>query len=375
MNDAAILPIVFDKTTTVRSYLEQSGILRFMETEGVTEIAINRPGEIATEGSSGWTRHLVPECTLPMLEKLGNALCVLNGKHITRDDPIQNIVLPDGERGQVLFYPACEENTVSITIRIPSKMRLTMDDYEDFGAFDAFVDESYRADGMSSGRMTSEDARLLDPQFEDASFHTHVPRNVHLLPYEHDLLAALKARKVRELLEGAIKHKLNIVFVGGTGSGKTTLMKAMADLVDPNARIGTIEDTHELPLPNQWNKVHMFYSAKLPAQEIVKSTLRMKFDRVYLAELRGAEAWDYMGLLNTGHEGGMTSIHANGPREVFPRIATLVKQSEAGRGLDYDFILREAKTTIDLVLFMHRKKLTRIFYDPVEKFLLQNGMK
>ncbi|MEX4004143.1 P-type DNA transfer ATPase VirB11 [Paraburkholderia sp. EG285A] len=345
-SESIVLP--YDKTITVRSLLKQTGIIRHMKTEGVTEVVVNRPGEIATEGNTGWRRHDAPECTFDALNQLANALCVMNTKHLTPQSPIQNIVLPDGERGQVLIYPACEEGTVSITIRIPSKRRLSMDDYDRFEAFKDFVDVSY---------------------------HKSVPENVELQPFELAMLEAKETRNVRLLLELAVEHKQNIVFVGGTGSGKTTLMKALADLVDPDTRVGTIEDTHELGLPNQWNKVHMFYSETLLPKAIVKSTLRMKFDRVYLAELRGDETWDYLGLLNTGHEGGMTSIHANGPRETFARIATLVKQSEVGLGLDYDFILREAKTTIDLVVFMDHKRLTKLYYDPVEKYLLLNGMK
>jgi type IV secretion system protein VirB11 len=337
-----------DRTVTVRSLLKQTRILAHMRTEGVTEVKVNRPGEIATEGPRGWVRHDAPECTLDACMKLANTLTVMNGKHITPLDPIQNVVLPDGERGQVLIPPACEDGTVSFTIRIPSKMRLSMDDYERYRSFEDFIDVSINSD---------------------------VPPSVRLQAFELEMLKAKAERNVRHLLELAILHKLNVVFVGGTGSGKTTLLKAMADMVDPDTSVGTIEDTHELSLPNQWNKVHMFYSAKLPPKEIVKSTLRMKFDRVYLAELRGDEAWDYLGLLNTGHEGGMTSIHANGPREVFARVATLVKQSEVGRGLDYHFILREAMTTLDLILFMHKKKLTKLYYDPVEKYLLLNGLK
>ena len=101
------------------------------------------------------------------------------------------------------------------------------------------------------------------------------------------------------------------MLAGGTGSGKTTLNKALSDLVPADERIGTIEDTPELSLPKHPNRVHMFFSDTLPAKELVKSTLRMKFDRVFLAELRGDETWDYLTLLNTGTPGGITTVHCN----------------------------------------------------------------
>lgn len=93
---------------------------------------------------------------------------------------------------------------------------------------------------------------------------------------------------------------------------------------------------------------------------------------MYLAELRGDETWDYLTLLNTGHQGGMTSVHANNSRAAYPRIATLIKSSDVGMNLDYDYILREVKTTVDVVFFMNeRKQLTEIYYNPVEKLKLQ----
>ena len=146
----------------------------------------------------------------------------------------------------------------------------------------------------------------------------------------------------------------------------------IADLVDPTTRVCTIEDTHELALPHHPNRVHMFYSPSHPAKTVIQATLRMKFDRCYLAELRGDETWDYLTLLNTGHQGGMTSVHANNSRAAYSRIATLIKQSEVGQTMDYDYILREVKQTVDVVFFMNkRKQLTEIYYNPVEKWKLQ----
>jgi len=340
-----------DKSTTVRSLLKQMGIARFLATPGVTEIKINRPGEIWTESRAGWQRYVAPECSLDMARRLANTLVNFNkGKGpLTEQDPIKSVVLPDGERGQVVIPPACEANTVSLTIRIASADRFSLDDLIGFGVF-----EGYR----------------------DVSPHKSVPEGVELEPFELDMMAAKEQRDIRRFFELAVLNGLNIVLVGGTGSGKTTLTKALADMVPYDTCIGTIEDTHELSLPYHPNRTHLFYSDALPAREVVKSTLRMKFDRVYLSELRGDEAWDYLTLLNTGHEGGMSTVHANDCISALARIATLIKQSPVGLTLDWNYLLGEVKRTIDVVAFMDKKtkRMTQLYFDPVEKWKLQRGL-
>lgn len=340
-----------DKSTTVRSLLKQLGVARFLATPGITEIKVNRPGEIWTESRNGWQRYVAPECSLDMMRRLANTLVNFNkGKGpLTEQDPIKSVVLPDGERGQVVIPPACEPNTVSLTVRIASADRFTLDDLIGFGVF-----EGYR----------------------DVSPHKTVPAEAGLATFEREMMAAKEQRDIRRFFELAVHHGLNIVLVGGTGSGKTTLTKALADLVPRETCIGTIEDTHELSLPYHPNRVHLFFSDALPAREVVKSTLRMKFDRVYLSELRGDEAWDYLTLLNTGHEGGMTTVHANDCVSALARIATLIKQSPVGLTLDWNYLLAEVKRTIDVVAFMDKKtkRMTQLYFDPVGKWKLQRGL-
>jgi type IV secretion system protein VirB11 len=342
-------PAVYDNTTTVRSLCARVGITALMEKEGITEVAINRPFEGWTESAEGWKRHELPELTFDLAKKLAQALAILNKKKgFGPERPMVPVRLPGGERGQLCVEPSVEPGTVVYTIRIPSEIRLKMDDYLIWRTFD---------------------------DFRATAGYTVPPADVALDDFQLELLAALHARDIPLFFRLAIDHSLNVVFVGGTGSGKTTLMKAMADMVPASTRICTIEDTHELSLPLHPNAVHMFYSDTLPAKDIVKSTLRMKFDRVFLAELRGDETWDYLTLLNTGHDGGMTSVHANNSIAAFPRIATLIKQSEVGQNLDYNYVLGEVKRTIDVVLFMNkRKRLTEVYYNPVEKWKMQRGI-
>ncbi|WP_408602519.1 P-type DNA transfer ATPase VirB11 [Paraburkholderia guartelaensis] len=345
MIDSAIIDVI-EKGTIARNFLKQMGISNFFD-GSLTEVAINRPGEIWTEGSDGWRRHYAPACTFDACFKLANALTVMKGGKFSMNQPIHPVVLPDGERGHVLMSPACEQDTISITIRIPSNVRYTVYEYEENGWFSGYRDVSPRRD----------------------SAHHDL-----LQPFELEMLRARSQCDVVRMLELAVANRLNIALAGGTGSGKTTLNKGLSDLVPSCERIGTIEDTPELSLPNHSNHVHLFFSDTLPAKDLVRSTLRMKFDRVFLAELRGDEAWDYITLLNTGTPGGITTVHCNDARSAHSRIATLVKQSAVGQTLDWRFIMDQVRSTIDLVLFMRNKRLAEIWYDPIGKWQLLGGI-
>ncbi|MBK3786052.1 Flp pilus assembly complex ATPase component [Paraburkholderia aspalathi] len=367
---------MYDASVTVRSLALASGIAGFMAQSGATEVAVNRPFEVWTESRDGWVRHEAPGCSLDMLMKLANALAIFNKAvpPLSVAAPIKPVRLPEGERGQIVIPPACEPGTVSMTIRMPSAARFTVGQLVDAGFLTDFHDVSMATAATHPAALEALATTGALSGFDDALPADVVPATVQLAPFELAMLRAKRQRDILTFLELAIANRLNVVLVGGTGSGKTTLMKALADLVAADVRVATIEDTHELPLPYQPNHVHLFYSDSLLARDIVKATLRMKFDRVYLAELRGDETWDYLTLLNTGHQGGITTVHANDCVSALSRIATLIKQSPVGQTLDYNYLLREVKTTIDVVLFMEKKRLTQVYYNPVEKWKLQRGL-
>ncbi|MFL9876642.1 ATPase, T2SS/T4P/T4SS family [Paraburkholderia megapolitana] len=370
----------YDSSVTVRNLLKSTGIADLRALPGVTEVAINRPGEGWTETRDGWVRHALPGASLDALTKLANALAIYNRATppLSAADPEKPVRLPDGERGQIVIPPACEPDTVSMTIRIPSGARFTVRELVQREFLTGYRDVSERDAGA---RETGERPGLLRSlNANDAAIVSDVSRQLASAPdgtlqrFQLDMLEALATGDVERFLTLAMVNRLNVVLVGGVGSGKTTLMKALADLVPKTTRVATIEDTHEVPLPHQPNHVHLFYSEALPARRIVKATLRMKFDRVYLAELRGDETWDYLVLLNTGHQGGLTTVHANDAISALARIATLVKQSPVGQTLTWEFILREVKSTIDVVLFMENKRLKEVYFDPVGKWKLLRGI-
>ena len=180
----------------------------------------------------------------------------------------------------------------------------------------------------------------------------------------------------------AVRSKKSIVIAGETGSGKTTFMKALMQEIPVEERILTIEDVPELAvgLPKHKNRVSLFYPAEgessLNAATLIRSALRMKPDRILLAELRGAEAFDFLTASLTGHGGSITSCHAGSCAEAFEYLALRVMQSEAGSQLPYREIRRLLHLAVDIVVHIHAsngiRQATEIWYDPESKTLAKD---
>ena len=341
------------KGVVARSLLEKWSITKLLNS-GVTEVIINRPKEIITEDGEGFHHHNA-DFEYQDLINLANVLCTFNNKNISPDNPTQSIRLPDGERGHIVIPPACEPNTVVFAFRKPSDKRFSLDDY------------------IKTGRLS---------EFKDTAEHktvAEIPPEImpFISEWQLQMIEAKNKKDMATFFNLAALHHCNICMVGGTGSGKTTFTKAVADLIDHETRIITIEDTHELDLPYHKNHAHLFYStdekAKHTAKKIIAACMRLKPDRIFLTELRGDETWDYLSSLNTGHAGGLTSVHANDTRSAFYRIAQLAKESETGQRMDYDFILNTVKSTIDVVCFFQRTKMIELYFDPVAKIQAANG--
>ena len=289
---------------------------KFINDTSLTEICINRPREIWTEGNAGWQRYEVPELSFSHCRQLATLIASFNGKAISADKPVLSSALPNGERVQVIIPPACEPNTVSITIRKPSMIDKTLDELDIEGAFQevAYMDSC-------------------------------------LKPFEHELLALKGEGKIKEFLDLAVRSHRNILIVGKTGSGKTTITKSLTRSIPEDERLITIEDVHELFLNQHPNKVHLFYAredeggSKVTPKQALASCLRMKPDRILLAELRGDEAWEFIKSVNTGHPGSISTMHANGAFEAFEQLTALIKDSHTGAHLDTTYIKNRLYTT------------------------------
>ncbi|MEC5509927.1 P-type DNA transfer ATPase VirB11 [Klebsiella oxytoca] len=327
---------------TVNTLLRNSGIQDVMDIDGVTEIAVNQCGRIFYEGPQGWQYRDEPRAEINTLGKLANTLAVYSQLSYPLGDknPLCSVILPGGQRGQIAVAPATEHGHVSLTIRKPSLTRFSLASY------------------AGSGRLS---------EFIQARKHQH-----DLTDQQKHLVTLFNQRHMEEFFTLAVQQRLNILLVGGTGSGKTTFMKALADLYPTDRRIFTIEDVHELTLPNHLNHLHLFYkSGGVTPKQLIESCMRMKPDHVFLAELRGDEALHYFEMLNTGHAGSLTTTHANDCQSAFWRLADLVKQSPVGQHLDYDFILKLVRRSIDVVCFMRHGHLIECWFDPELKASLQ----
>ena len=132
------------------------------------------------------------------------------------------------------------------------------------------------------------------------------------------------------LMEGSIKARLNILISGGTGSGKTTLLNTLSSFIPNTDRIVTIEDAAELQLQQdhvvrlETRPANIEGKGAISATDLVKNALRMRPERIIIGECRGSEALDMLQAMNTGHEGSMTTLHANSPRDALARLETMI---------------------------------------------------
>ena len=308
----------------------------------VTEVCINRPGEAFIETREGWRCVPLKFADSQWCMSLAKLVANSTRQRIDAESPLLSASLPSGERIQIVLPPATAAGHVAITIRRPADEVWTLEELAHKGLF-----RTTRAASVSLDDTETELTRLL------------------------------KEREYQAFMRLAVTSRRNILVSGPTGSGKTTFTKALIREIPGDERLISIEDAKELVLDRHPNHVRLFYSkddqglARVTPKQLLESCLRMKPDRILLAELRGEEAFDYLRNVNSGHPGSITSIHAASCELAFEQLVLLVKESRAGQELPRADIKNLLYLLIDVEVQFgveHRERCIReIYYDPARK--------
>ena len=314
----------------------------------VTELCINRPREVFIETRSGWRREELPFADLEWCRRLAKLVANVTRQRVDESAPLLSAWLPSGERIQIVLPPATSAGCVAITIRRPTDTVWSIEDLAGRGALPAAR--------TTAGAPCELDAELLR------------------LHAAHDYVGFMRL---------AVRTRKNIIVSGATGSGKTTWTKALIREIPSEERLVTIEDARELVLEHHPNHVRLYYSkdgqglARVTPKQLLECCLRMRPDRILLAELRAEEAFDYLRNVNSGHPGSITSVHASSAELAFEQLMLLVKQSAGGRGLARADIKGLLYLLIDVViqcgLNEHRRVIREVWFDPARKARAAHG--
>lgn len=166
-------------------------------------------------------------------------------------------------------------------------------------------------------------------------------------PADEAVFDAYEKKGFGDFLRAAVKARWNILLSGGTSSGKTTWLRACLGEVDPSERIMTIEDVLEIR-PSQPNAVSLVVNKNASSSDLLKACLRFRPERIIMGELRGAEAYDFLSAINSGHPGGISTLHAASPESALSRLALMVMQADTG--LTYSEILEYCRSMIDVIV-------------------------
>ncbi|MHC2357673.1 type IV secretion system protein VirB11 [Sinorhizobium meliloti] len=319
-------------TTTIRRdphyFLNRAlePIREFLTDPRVVEIAVNKPGHVYVErfGAECMEHHLIDALTGDEIQNIGERVAAATNQFISRSKPILSAALPTGERIQIVLPPAAPEGG-SISIRKQVVNNFTLEEYRDNGSLDKV---SVAVGGLSD--------------------------------IDRDLIGHLRANRIYDFIHTAITKRVSILISGGTSSGKTTFLNACLKSVDPHERIITLEDTREL-FPPQANAVHLIASkgdqgtADVTIQSLLESSLRMRPDRLFVGEIRGAEAFSFLRAVNTGHPGSMSTVHADTPMGAYEQLAMMMQQAGMSAGFSKQDLMSYIQMVIPIVIQLRRE--------------------
>jgi pilus assembly protein CpaF len=285
---------------------------------------------------------------------------------------IQDEVLGLGPLEPFLQDPTISDilvnNYKTIYIERTGKLELTEARFKDDAHLRRIIDKIV----SSVGRRIDESSPMVDARLKDGSrVNAILPplsldgpvlsiRRFAVDPLELDDLIELKSLVpgVGVLLQGIVRAKLNVLISGGTGTGKTTMLNVLSRFIPESERIVVIEDAAELQLKQEHvvrletRPPNIENQGEVLQRDLVRNSLRMRPDRIIVGEVRGQEALDMLQAMNTGHEGSLTTIHANAPRDALLRLETMIAM--ANFDIPSDFMRRYISSALDVVLQLER---------------------
>ncbi|MDD5934652.1 MAG: CpaF family protein [Clostridiales bacterium] len=291
-----------DIVTRVYSSIRGFGILdQIMEDDTITEVMINGPKQIFIEKKGKVIKSDTEFESERKLEDVIQRIVGLAGREVNQANPIVDTRLPDGSRVNVVLPPIALCGP-TITIRKFSKNPMTIEKLIEYGSI---------------------------------------------------------TRDIAHKLEILVKAKYNIFISGGTGSGKTTFLNALSNYIPKDERVITIEDSAELQIVGVDNLVRLETRnansagcGQITIRDLIKSSLRMRPERIVVGEVRGGEALDMLQAMNTGHDGSLSTGHANSTQDMLSRLETMVLQG--AEGLPLEAIRQQVASAIDIIIHLSR---------------------
>lgn len=291
-----------DIVRQVYSSIRGFGLLdMIMNDDSITEVMINGPEEIFIEKAG--RLYQLPEAfeSERRLEDVVQRIVGLAGREVNQANPIVDTRLPDGSRVNVVLPPISLKGAI-VTIRKFSKTPMTIAQLIRFGSI---------------------------------------------------------TQDIADVLELLVRAKYNIFISGGTGSGKTTFLNALSNYIPKDERVITIEDSAELQIVGVKNLVRLETrnanasgSGAVTIRDLIKSSLRMRPERIVVGEVRGGEALDMLQAMNTGHDGSLSTGHANSTADMLSRLETMVLQG--AEGLPLEAIRQQIASAVDIIIHLSR---------------------
>jgi pilus assembly protein CpaF len=271
-----------------------------LENPTITEVMVNGPKLVYIEKDGKITKTKITFENDNHVIRVIERIVLPLGRRIDPESPTVDARLPDGSRVNAVIPPVAIDGP-SLTIRKFSTERLGVDQLISYGSI---------------------------------------------------------TKSMVDFLQACVVAKLNIVISGGTGSGKTTLLNVLSSLIPESDRIVTIEDAAELQLQQEHivrletQTADLDGRGQVTTRDLVRNSLRMRPDRIIVGEVRGGEALDMLQAMNTGHDGSMTTLHANAPRDALSRLETLTLMSEVD--LPADVVRKQIASAVDLIVHQAR---------------------